>query len=328
MTATHLAVVPETVVPDTVIPPGANHPTARELSEGADAIADSRAESTRRNIQWAFRTWTEFCEADGQDPETLFAPNRFTPLLVARFLRQFAEGRTVGSVRVVRAGLSAAFREATMLTEKPPTDPTKNELVSRAVKGLARQRMETQKQAPAVRLADLERILITTEKSGDRLAARDGALMGVMWWTLMRVSEAVNLRWGDLEDPPDGPATVTIRKSKTDQEGRGVTVALPEPAARLLKAWAFEAPQTDCGRMFPITTSAASRAIRKRAAAAGLKASSHSLRVGAATTLADAGYSLSDLQVAGRWANSRMAARYTAQRDAANSPMMRFAGGK
>ncbi len=53
--------------------------------------------------------------------------------------------------------------------------------------------------------------------------------------------------------------------------------------------------------------------IKKRAANAGVDGfiSGHSLRVGSAVSLAKAGVSVVDLQVAGRWKNSQMPAHYT-----------------
>lgn len=221
------------------------------------------------------------------------------------------------SVRPIRRGDDHA--------DNPPANPLRHVVVERAMRGLTRRSAGAgQKQAPAVRLADLERILATADAGGDKYAARDTALISVMWWALLRVSEAVALRWGDVDPiPAGGGSLITIRRSKTDQEGVGEVRAIPERAAARLSEWYPQDADGDAP-IWPIGTRHASAVIKRRAADAGIDTSSHGLRVGAATTLAEAGYSMSDIQNAGRWASPEMVTRYTRQRDATAGAMMRL----
>ena len=61
-----------------------------------------------------------------------------------------------------------------------------------------------------------------------------------------------------------------------------------------------------------LTDQSARRIIKRRAADAGVKGfiSGHSLRVGSAVSLAQAGATVVDMQVAGRWKSSQMPAHY------------------
>ena len=70
----------------------------------------------------------------------------------------------------------------------------------------------------------------------------------------------------------------------------------------------------------------AREAIRRRAAEAGVEGviSGHSLRVGAAISLAEAGATVSEVQQAGRWQGPTMPARYVREAPAEQSPVKRY----
>ena len=74
----------------------------------------------------------------------------------------------------------------------------------------------------------------------------------------------------------------------------------------------------------------ARRIIKKRAADAGVEGfiSGHSLRVGSAVSLAQAGASVVDMQVAGRWKSSQMPVRYAKAELAERGAIARFKYGK
>ena len=106
--------------------------------------------------------------------------------------------------------------------------------------------------------------------------------------------------------------TVLIRRSKTDQEGKGVVQFLGKPTAERVRAWLLSAGLTD-GALFrgvksgqaegrapdrPQHTTHHHAAGQSRR---GGRVSGHSLRVGSAQSLATAGASLVEMQVAGRW---------------------------
>ena len=75
-----------------------------------------------------------------------------------------------------------------------------------------------------------------------------------------------------------------------------------------------------------LTDVSARQIIKKRAADAGVDRfiSGHSLRVGSAVSLAKAGASVVDLQVAGRWKNSQMPAHYARAEMAERGAIARY----
>jgi integrase len=117
--------------------------------------------------------------------------------------------------------------------------------------------------------------------------------------------------------------TLLIRRSKTDQEGKGVLQFLGKPTVERIRAWLLKTGLAD-GPLFRAVHKSGSfrrgrlteRSIRRiiivRAKAAGVdgRVSGHSLRVGSAQSLAMAGASLVEMQVAGRWRSPAMPARY------------------
>jgi len=140
------------------------------------------------------------------------------------------------------------------------------------------------------------------------LGRRDAALLLVGWAGAFRRSELVGLAVSDLVFGPQG-LVVTLRRSKTDQEGAGRVVAIPhsvDPAAcpvRVLRSW-LDAASIISGPVFRavsrhgairaagLTGRAVASVVKRTAAAAGLDAakySGHSLRAGFATAAAVAG---------------------------------------
>jgi integrase len=139
---------------------------------------------------------------------------------------------------------------------------------------------------------------------------RDAAVILLGYASAMRRSELTALTLLDVEEKTDG-LLVTIRQSKTDQEGQGQIVAVargenPEtdPVAALA-AWRRlrgHEPGPLFTRFFrsrvslqPLSGDAIARMLRARAHAAGLDAeriTAHSLRAGHATTAALGGVPL------------------------------------
>ena len=115
----------------------------------------------------------------------------------------------------------------------------------------------------------------------------------------------------DLE--AEGGNTLTVRRSKTDQESAGAAQYIGEPTVARVRAWMAAAGIED-GPLFqrldkagqpwgPLSTQSIRAIIRRRAQDAGIegRVSGHSLRVGSAQSLATAGASVVEMQQAGRW---------------------------
>ena len=144
--------------------------------------------------------------------------------------------------------------------------------------------------------------------SGNTLAdMRDRALVAFGMASALRRSELVALTVADLERVPDG-LRVRVVRSKTDQEGGGVVIAVPDgrrlnPVAHL-DAWLARAGLSE-GPVFrslvngrvgaALTDQSVSLVVKRRAKAAGYAAAdfaAHSLRAGFLTSAAAAGASI------------------------------------
>jgi len=188
-------------------------------------------------------------------------------------------------------------------------NPCRSKLVREVLRGLHR-RPFTPRRALALSSTDLARMVVATPE--DTLQGlRDRALLVVGLALGRRRSELVALNVEDLEWLPDrNPGySVAIRRSKTDQEGRGDTVFLPETRTALcpvahLRAW-LEAGNISTGALFRsvdrlgnvgerLSDRSVSVIVRKASTRAGLPEgqwSGHSLRAGFVTDLARRGAS-------------------------------------
>ena len=183
---------------------------------------------------------------------------------------------------------------------------------------------------------DVERVCIYVETEGTLIGLRDASMIRLMSDCLLRISEVVAVNVGDFKG-----STLTLRSSKTDQEGAGETLYVCENTRELLKQYR-ERAEIGRGAVFRhirrgghvqsdrLTTVSARRIIQKRARAAGVEGfiSGHSLRVGSAVSLAQAGATVVDMQVAGRWKSSQMPAHYAKAELAELGAIARFKDGK
>ena len=145
-------------------------------------------------------------------------------------------------------------------------------------------------------------------------AATDIAAVGLMRDGLLRLREAVEARWCDLNSAQDGSGLLTITFSK---EGLGSVIyvsprtmnALAEMRSIKL-ATGIDIENDD--RIFQMSGRQLTQRIRNACSFAGLKGryGGHSPRFGMGTDLALTGVSLVEIMIAGRWKNPALAARY------------------
>lgn len=185
--------------------------------------------------------------------------------------------------------------------------PTKNHLIYKVMRGIKRtQKRAVVKKAPAT----AERLEIMINSCEDStLGLRNKALLLLGFAGAFRRSELVELKLQDIEKTPDG-IRVTIRKSKTDQEGVGETIAIPNGTrfriVDTLFEWIKRANIND-GYIFKsvrkngkvqdkgLRPRDVARIIKRYAFNAGLTVSDfagHSLRAGFLTSAAKAGASI------------------------------------
>ncbi|TXN49716.1 site-specific integrase, partial [Methylobacterium sp. WL2] len=173
----------------------------------------SKAEATVRAYTSDAKVFQAWCRQYG------FRSLPATPEAVSGFIVAEAEAGRAASTLGRRI---AAIRYAHRLARQP--DPTDDEGVRAALAG-ARRRVgvaPTQKAAATVDIVQMLLARTPTTLAG----TRDRALLALGFAGAFRRSELVALDVEDLREDPEG-LRVTVRRSKTDQEGRGIEKAIP-----------------------------------------------------------------------------------------------------
>ena len=179
---------------------------------------------------------------------------------------------------------------------------------------------------------DVEVVCRFAEQEQSIKGYRDSALIRLMSDCLLRISEAVAVNVEDLQ----GNALV-VQSSKTDQEGKGEALYVGQRTLEIIKIYCDKANITS-GALFRrivrgdhiqetrLTANGARRAIKAWADVAGIDGfiSGHSLRVGSAVSLAQAGASVVELQGAGRWKSPQMPAHYARVEEAEKGAVARY----
>ena len=184
------------------------------------------------------------------------------------------------------------------------------EITQRTLAGIRREgKGRGRGQVEGIVWSEVDRVCAFAESDNSIAGLRDAALIRLMSDCLLRVSEAVAVNCGDFKKN-----TLLIAFSKTDQEGRGEALYVGDSTLNLIKRYRSKAGIKQ-GALFRrirrgdnvtserLTPTSARRIIKAGAEAAGVNGfiSGHSLRVGSAVSLAQAGASVVDMQTAGRW---------------------------
>jgi integrase len=269
---------------------------ALPLDKARAYAEQATAENTRAAYRSDWAHFTTWCEAHSASPLPADVAT------VAAYLAACADSFKLATIERRLVSISKAHSASSM------PNPAKTEAIHLTMKGIRRAlgRAQTQK-APAV--TDVIRAMLDTLGNG-AAGLRDRALVLLGFAGAFRRSELVALDIGDLAFVPSG-VVITLRRSKTDQEGQGRKIGIPMGLfvatcpVRALRAW-IEAAELVSGALFrPIdrhgnikpdrlTAHAVARIIKRCAGKAGLDASlfsGHSLRAGLATAAAAAGAS-------------------------------------
>ena len=203
------------------------------------------------------------------------------------------------AVSTIRRRLVAVAQHHRLLGHASPTE---NAIVREIMKGIARELGTARKKKTALTFDLLESVLRFA--GPDLMGLRDRALMLVAFSGAFRRSEVAALTVDDVRFEARG-AAVTLRRSKTDQEGEGRVVALPRLGrsaccpVTALETWLSQAEITN-GPVFrtfsmkgDLTKNAiggrdVARIVQRLVAAAGLEGdfAAHSLRAGFVTSAA------------------------------------------
>jgi len=280
-----------------------------------DYAAGSKAASTKRAYRADWVNFTRWCDQQG------VAALPAAPATIAAYLTTQADtGKKASTLDRRLAAIAFAHRAA------GHDSPTNSLLVASTGAGIRRQIGTAQVgKAPAI-TEDIRAMLEALPKNSKGM--RDCALLLVGFAGAFRRSELVALNMEDVEFKAAG-LVITVRRSKTDQEGEGMRKGLPfgkceeTCPVRALQAWLKTAKITTGaifrgvdrhGRILDrLSDRGVARAVKEAAKAAGLDAtrySGHSLRAGLATAAAAAGVSERAIMAQTGHKSERMVRRY------------------
>ncbi len=266
------------------------------LDQAREFARHSKAENTVRGYRADWRDFCGWCDSHGLCP--LPAP----PETVAAYIAECAGRLKVGSIQR-RLNAIAEAHKATGLDSLTTAGMVRNTL-----KGI-RRTLGTAARPKAPTLTDDIRAMVDAADVG-LIGARDRALILLGFAGAFRRSELVGLDIPDCAFGKDG-LTVTLRRSKTDQDGAGRKIGIPYGSnpgtcpVRIIHAWIEQADITSGPLFRSITRHSQVRAarlsgidvarvVKKLAQRAGLDPTAyagHSLRAGHATSAAIAGAS-------------------------------------
>ena len=292
-------------------------PTTRRLAAHS-LSANTRAAYTRAVRQ--FDAWR------GAAPAT-------DATLAAYLGELFEQGRAPATAALAVAAVT--FRAA--LTK----DTVRGPLTDRVLAGFRRDGAARGRGQAAPLLADAFAAILATAdqrretgrgRESARIAARraalDKALAAVLFQGALRRSEAAALEWRDIAPATTaGAILLTVRRSKTDQEGTAADVRYLKDAAAKAVLALQPADVDPTARVFGgLTPQQLGRRFTAAAKAAGIAArlTAHSGRVGLASELTARGASTAAVMRAGAWKTARMVAHYSAGADAERGAVARY----
>lgn len=285
---------------DLILPDRPTNTQIGPLAEIADQASEFIRQSKSKNTIRAYRAdWAHFeswCRSHGQmslpaaaDTVALYVTDlsaTHKPATITRRISSISQGHQI-------AGLES---------------PTKAAKVRLVLAGIRRTKGTAQEAKTPVLVEDLKRMVSRLPEG--LLGVRDRALLLIGFCGAFRRSELVALDVADAAFTREG-LVLTIRRSKTDQEGEGRKIGIPYAShvetcpIRSLQDWLEKSGITEGSLFRPInrhskmaatrlSAAAVGEIVKKYAAAVGLDArdfAGHSLRSGLATSAAAAGAS-------------------------------------
>lgn len=333
--------IPETALPDPLHSPAdatriAEH--AALAQQAALYATRSRGDGTRRAYRSAWRHYEAWCSALGRAP----LPAELDTIAMY-VVRRAKDGLAVSSLRVALAAIRTAHLLAGL-----PLD-LRHPRLAMVIDGVVRSTGVRPRRQAAPATPDIMRLMLAQSSAADTpLGARDRAMLLLGFGAALRRSELAALTIGDVREVAGRGLRVLVRRSKTDQHGKGQEVAIwanprePDfcPATALTRWMLYRRAAADFSRLddrehgaefsderplfcaltksgrltgAPLSDKAVVRLIKAAAQSAGLDPalySGHSLRAGLATAAAEAGAGLPELMRQTRHRSTEVALGY------------------
>jgi site-specific recombinase XerD len=285
----------------------------RKLGEEIAAARGYRAQAKAANTLRAYTSdWNQFegwCDERGLEP----LPAR--PEAVATWLAALAlAGKADTTIGRNLAAIGWKHRQHGLVA---PAQRDERMVIADTLAGIRREaRARPSARKAAITASELAAMIVAADGQGTR-AIRDRAILALGLAAALRRSELVALDWRDVELVDKG-LKLTLRHSKTDQEGEGQVIAVPagkalRPVERL-KAW-LAVRGGGAGPLFYridpqgrltdklMSDRSIARLIQKYAGLVGLDpetVAGHSLRAGFLTEASRAGATIAKMQEVSR----------------------------
>jgi integrase/recombinase XerD len=277
------------------------------------ALDGAYAPNTLKSYYSDAKSFVDWCEQRNTAPFPLMSDT----------VRSFIEHMQLNySYSTIRRRLSALRRLNGLMGFE---DQTFTEDVYLTIRKLKRAKSVEQRQAVGINEDLLAKMI---DAQPDTLVGkRNRLLLSLGYDFLARRSELVAIRTEDLTFTPDGALKGIIRRSKTDQYGRGRLVFGSERSAKLLKNWLRQKPKeiqlvfcpvnhgrcldrAICDRQVNEIIKQGLVRVKRYPRPSDLEVSGHSLRVGAAQDLLIKGHDMAAIMRAGGWSEPSTVARY------------------
>jgi|HubBroStandDraft_6_1064221.scaffolds.fasta_scaffold366504_2 integrase len=275
---------------------GADLVPSPSLDRAQEFARQSKAENTLRGYRGDWKHFCGWCEARE------LSPLPASPETVAGYIAECAGHLKVGSIQRRLNAIAEAHKAVGV------ESPTSSGMVRNTMKGI-RRTLGTPAVQKAAALTDDIRAMVSVTDSG-LIGTRDRAMILLGFAGAFRRSELVGLNVEDCDFGKDG-LTITLRRSKTDQDGQGRKIGIPYGSnpetcpVRTVQAWMEQATITTgplfrsitrhgrlrLGRLSGIDVARVVKKLAKRAGLDAPKYGGHSLRAGHATTAAIGGAS-------------------------------------
>ena len=253
-----------------------------------------------------------------------------TDAVLAEYIRFLhAEGKSPATINLVVSAVK-------WMAEYRGADTVVGDITARKMSEIRGESKERERrQVDGLTWDEVERVCSAAESSDTAAGLRDAAMISLMSDCLLRISEAVAVNVQDVQD--EG---LQVRGKKAG-EGRRDLLYICESTRRLIQRYRTRAGIAT-GALFRrirfqnhvtddrLGVKGAREAIQRRAAEAGVEGliGGHSLRIGSAVSLADAGATMKEVQRAGRWQDPAMPARYVRESAGEGSPVKWYKDGK
>ena len=266
------------------------------------------AESTRRTYQSGLKKFESFC---GQHA---FTPAPASSLTLQYFCAYESQSVSHKTIKVYLAAIRLHHIENNML------DPTDDNLLHLVCRGIRRPQADSQRTCLPITINLMRTIKEQLRQSSYTLQEQRmlWAAFTMAFYGFFRVSELINFCWSDVSFSLDH-ISVSLHQSKTDPFRHGCTVKIFKTNSSTCPHHAIDryrkvsgdvtpsAPLYQAGRFHPLSRAAVTNTLRQLLKQAGIDHphySSHSFRIGAATTAAAAGLPAWLIKNLGRWTSN------------------------